>query len=84
MAGKFCDLNPDGCQRLVSAVVVTAAKDYKRSLKKLKEDPNSKAAKMQIKEIEDFFYSAWYRVLSDIDADTILDGLRREVNGDDE
>mgnify|MGYP007069888933 CR=1 FL=1 len=54
--------------------------------KKIKPDPvnerqlvNLKQIKADIKEIEDFFHSHLYSVLTDVNGDYILDGLRKEV-----
>jgi len=40
---------------------------------------NLKRVKADIKGIEDFFHSPLYSVLTDVDGDYILDGLRKEV-----
>lgn len=68
----------DGCQRLANAVIILASKDYRAALKKIKKNPYSKAAKAELKEIEDFFHSDWYSVLTSVDGDMILKGLREE------
>ena len=38
-----------------------------------------KRVKADIKEIEDFFHSRLYSILTDVNGDYILDGLRKEV-----
>lgn len=68
----------DGCQRLANAVIILAAKDYRAELKKQKRNPYSKAVKMELARIEDFFHSDWYKVLTDADGDMILQGLREK------
>ena len=75
------DFDEEGCVRLANAIIILAAKDYRRALKQKSKNKNSKTADKQLKEIEEFFHSHWYSCLTEVPADTILTGLRQEVNG---
>ena len=68
----------DPYERLAEAIVVTAAKDYREAARKLKRKRNNKAALKEVKEIEGFFRSDWFRQLSALDGEYILEKLRKE------
>lgn len=63
----------DPYQNLANAVVAVAADDYRDALK----DGNEK---LQIS-LEEFFHSAWYKTLTNVDADALLDLLHCEHHG---
>lgn len=69
----------DGCQALANAIVKQAAADYREALRALRRHPDSRAAMQTAMEIEDFFHSDWYGVLTDIDPDYLIDRLRKEA-----
>lgn len=69
----------DGCQALANAIVKQAAADYRKALRALRRHPNSRVAMQTAMEIEDFFHSDWYGVLTDIDPDYLIDRLRKEA-----
>jgi hypothetical protein len=56
-------------------------KDYRIALKALKSHPDSKAAAARIKDVEEFFYSDWYRMMTKIDPDYLINRLRKEAEG---
>ena len=67
-----------GTRKLMDAIVVQAAKDYRKSLislkkgKKIKEKSNK-----MIKECEIFFESDWFKFLTDADKDFITQRIKR-------
>lgn len=65
----------NGYEALAQAIIVQAAKDYKKALER--------DARGFCREIERFFHSDWFTVLSDANPDMILQRLRREVKGND-
>jgi len=69
----------DGMQNLCSAVVVQAAKDYRTNAHKLRKNPEDTGAQAGIRELEQFFRSYWFTVLSDADGGYILERLQKEV-----
>ena len=68
----------DPYQELANAIVIMAAKDYRHALRIQRRNPGSQAAKMKIDEIEHFFRSEWYQVLTNIDGEMLIKKLREE------
>lgn len=66
-------------QALGNAIIIQAAKDYKRILRVIKKHPGSVAALDEAKDLELFFHSRWYRTLTGVDAEYLLDRLRKAV-----
>ncbi len=64
----------DPYQSLANAIVCVAADDYRDSLK-------NKNKKLK-KELEEFFHSSWYKALTKINGDTLLDLLRLDHRGE--
>ena len=73
----------DSLTALANAIIVQAAKDYRRALRKQKKDPGNVSAKIPIEEAEQFFRSEWYRLLTTVDGETLIKQLREEVTYDD-
>lgn len=69
----------DGMQNLCSAVVVQAAKDYRTNACKLRKNPEDTGAQAGVRELEQFFHSNWFTVLSGTDGSYILERLQKEV-----
>ena len=69
----------DKYEDLANAIVITAVKDYRDVLKKLKKHPNSNYLQHTKNEIERFFRSKWYSVLTDIDPEFLIKKLNEEV-----
>ena len=65
---------------LANAIVIQAAKDYRKALKTLKRYPRYEPAKAVVAEVEEFFRSEWYRSLTSVDADMLMTKIRREIN----
>lgn len=59
-------------QDLANAIIYTAANDYRVALK-----CNNKKLRV---EVESFFYSNWYALLTNVEPDRILDRLRQEFS----
>ena len=68
----------DPYQELANAIVVMAAKDYRHALRIQRRNPDSQAARIKIDEIERFFRSDWYRLLTDVDGEILIKKLREE------
>lgn len=56
-----------------------AKKEVKQDEEKDRLLASLKRVKADVKEIEDFFHSRLYSILTDVNGDYILDGLRKEV-----
>lgn len=65
---------------LANAIVIQAAKDYRKALKTLKRYPRHEPAKAVVAEVEEFFRSDWYRMLTSVDAEMLMRKIRREIN----
>lgn len=68
-----------GYQALGNAIIEQAVKDYRAALKILRRHPDSKAAMAEAMEIERFFHSGWYGVLTEIAPDYLIKRLRKEA-----
>lgn len=64
---------------LADEIVIRAAKDYRRALKILKNHPENDTALRRKYEVERFFYSEWFRVLSNLDAEALITALKKEA-----
>jgi hypothetical protein len=68
-------------ERLASAIILQAVKDYRDALRKLKKRPCYDPAKDMIAEVERFFHADWYRELTSIDGNFLIEKLSSEVRG---
>lgn len=68
-----------GFQALANAIIIQAAKDYKAAIQLIKRHPGSKAGMDTVMEIEAFFHSPWYSMLTDVDPDYLIQKLRKEA-----
>ena len=59
--------------------IIFAAKDYRKALRVLKKHPNNETALRKKKEVERFFRSEWFTVLSKLDPDLLIKRLNEEV-----
>lgn len=69
----------DNFQDLANAVVVRAAKDYRRALKRLIKFPSSHSAKQAIMQLEVFFRSDYYKLLTSLDGERLIEKLKQEL-----
>ena len=72
----------DPYESLASAIVIQAAKDYKKALQTLKKNKRSNQAMSMKEEVERFFASDWYRELTDLDGAFLMQKIREEVGFD--
>lgn len=82
--GKIVSIRNGGNQMngyyvLANAVIIQAVKDYKSAIHMLKKNPESKMAMRKALVLEEFFHSGWYKILTDVDAEYLLDRLRKEA-----
>ena len=69
----------DPYENLANAIVLQAVKDYRDALRRLKKHPDDKAVMKEAMELEEFFHSSWYGVLTQVDPDYLIDRLRKET-----
>jgi hypothetical protein len=68
-------------EQLANAIILQAVKDYRDALKKMKKRPHYDPAKDMIAEVERFFHTDWYRELTSVDGNFLIEKLRSEVRG---
>lgn len=66
-------------EELANAIVIQAAKDYMKALKKLKKYSRDAEAKHTRKDCESFFRSSWYSTLTSVDGELLMRKLQMEV-----
>lgn len=69
----------DPYENLANAIIVLAAKDYRRVLRRLQRFPHDKDSLRQRDSLERFFRSAWFGVLTKADPEALMKKLRLEV-----
>ena len=62
-----------------NAIVLQAVKDYRDALKRLKKKPGNQAAMSDAMECERFFRSGWYKTLTSVDGEYLIQKLREEA-----
>ena len=65
-----------------NAIVVQAARDYREAAKILKRNPRNSAAEYTKMEVERFFFSSWYKVLTNLDPEFLLEKLKEEIHNE--
>lgn len=78
MAGSK-NLAEDPYERLANAIVLQAVSDYRVALKKIKAHPKNREAISEALEIEKFFRSGWYSILTDVDGEYLIRRLQEEI-----
>jgi len=69
----------DTCyENLANAIILSAAKDYKKVYKRSLYRNKSKQTEQELKELEAFFRSDWFGVLTTIDGEFIMERIRKE------
>ncbi|AHM57664.1 hypothetical protein EAL2_808p01590 (plasmid) [Peptoclostridium acidaminophilum DSM 3953] len=66
-------------EELANAIVVLAAKDYRRAIKQLKRNSKYTPAQQQKSEVERFFRSDWCRELTSVDGEFLIEKSQQEV-----
>ena len=69
----------DPYQALANAIVELAVKDYKTALKYYYRHPHRKEYADDVSRLERFFRSGWYGMLTNLDGELLMNGVRRMV-----
>lgn len=69
----------DPYENLANAIVLQAVKDYRDALRRLKKKPSNKAAMSDAMECKRFFRSGWYKTLTSVDGEYLINKLREEA-----
>ena len=67
----------DGYQLLANAIVADAARDYRRTLRAAKRGDDHFLSHLHSLKL--FFRSSWYRMLTKVDAEYIMNRIEQEV-----
>lgn len=67
-------------ENLANAIILQAVKDYRMALKSLKAHPRNRTAMADKDEIERFFRSDWFSVLTSVDGEMLIRSLQMEVD----
>ena len=67
-------------ENLANAIILQAVKDYRMALKSLKANSRNSTARADKAEIERFFRSQWYSVLTSVDGEMLIRSLQKEVD----
>ena len=68
-----------GYEKLAHAIILQAVKDYRMALEDIKAEPDDTAALEAKSEIEEFFCSDWFNVLTRTSGRRIMHELQREA-----
>ena len=67
-------------QKLANAIVEQAVKDFRIAQARVKANPqNADHAKAEASQLEHFFRSQWFEVLTNVDGNLVLSRLRKEA-----
>ena len=68
-------------ENIANAIVIQACKDYRRAYRRyLRRYRCTGTPDAELTELEAFFRSTWYRSLSALDGEYIMDRIRKEVS----
>ena len=66
-------------ENLANAIILEAVKDYRTARRRVRARPGQKLSQAMIREVERFFRSRWFAQLTDVNGETLLTQLRKEV-----
>jgi hypothetical protein len=69
----------DPYEELANAIILQATKDYRLALRKLAKHPYNRIGLSEKEEIEQFFRSNWFTILTGIDPELLIEKLKAEV-----
>ena len=67
-------------ERLANGIVLQAVKDYREAFQDLRINPSYPDALRTVSEVERFFRSGWFSVLTSVDGVVLMEKLRKEHN----
>ena len=69
----------DAFEKLANAIILQAVKDYRFALKRLAKHPSNDFALYTKREVECFFHSGLFNVLTSLNPDMLIQQLQEEV-----
>lgn len=79
LQGQTTTVFEDGYIKLGNAIIIQAVKDYRDVLKKLNKNSENSMAKYTKREIEDFFHSSLFGMITTINPDMLIRKLNEEA-----
>lgn len=79
---KMEEFSEEGREKLANGIILQAVKDYREALKRLKKKPHDRDAQAVKGEVELFFHSPWYAILTDVDSGMLIRKLGEEADRD--
>ena len=74
------EVSYDPYEEIANAIVIQACNDYKKSYKQsLRRSGIVGEADEELAELEEFFRSEWYKKLTDVDGEYLMERIRNEV-----
>jgi hypothetical protein len=64
---------------MANGIIMQAVADYRTALGRAMRCPENQGAMHDALELERFFHSGWYRILTEVDGDYLIDSLRKEA-----
>lgn len=65
-------------EQLANAIILRAVEDYRKALWKLDRFEDDIKALSTVREVERFFRSKWFSILSSVDAERLLNKIKEE------
>ena len=70
----------DHYENLANAIIIQACKDFRRAYKRyLRRYRSSDKPDTELLELESFFRSDWYKTLTSVDGEYLMDRIKKEV-----
>ncbi len=69
----------DVFEKLANAIILQAVKDYRFALKRLAKHPRNDSALYTKREVECFFHSGLFNILTSLNPDKLIQQLQEEV-----
>lgn len=67
-------------ENLANGIVLRAVEDYRDALRELRINPSYPNALRTVSDVERFFRSGWFSVLTSLDGVVLMERLRKERN----
>ena len=71
----------DPYENLANAIIIQACKDFRRAYKRyLRRYRSSDKPDAELLELESFFRSDWYKTLTSVDGEYLMDRIKKEAS----
>ena len=72
-------MSDSGYKELANAIILQAVCDYRRSVRRLTRKLNDSQAHREKNDVESFFRSGWFQVLTGVDGKRLLSDLEKQM-----